>query len=703
MSTTADFLLEIGVEELPSGYAPPAAQAFEKGIAQELTELRFTHTSVQSYVTPRRLAVHVRGLSLRQPDVDEEALGPSVKAAYDAEGKPTPALLGFARGKGVDLAAVRRVTNEKGEYVCATVRVKGKDAREVLPGLIERRVAALPFPKSMRWSREAPAFRFARPIRWIVALLDGDVLPARVAGLAAGRETRGHRFLAPAAIAIAKPDAYVTTLDEAHVVADVARRHETLSQAAHQAAREGGGQLVEDAELFEINNFLVEKPVAALGRFDASFLDLPREVIVTAMREHQRFFAVEGADGRLLPCFVAILNGNRKNVAGIVRGDERVLKARLDDARFYWDADLRKAPGDRVEDLAGITWLEGRGTMRDKARRVESLAGWLATKWDASAEASTRRAALLMKTDLLGEMIGSGKEFASLEGVMGSYYAERHGEAPATVTAIREHVLPRYADDPLPESPAGAILAAADRIDSVAGYFLAGKTPSGSEDPYGVRRAANGVVRLLLEQRRTLDLAEATERALAGFGGEVPAEVKKALADFWRGRVELALADRGVAYDESATVLDAELGFHDPLDALARAAALQAHRREASFQTLVIGYKRVANILRAEKDAPASAAAAPGGAAWGHPAEKNLADALVAASGRAQEAYACRDYPAVLDVLLGMREAIDAFFTDVLINDPKDPDGRLRRLGLLNEVRALFARGFDLSKIVVEG
>jgi glycyl-tRNA synthetase beta chain len=699
MSQTADFLLEIGVEELPSTYAPPAAEALEKGIAQELTDLRLTHGGVKSYATPRRLAVHVRGLALRQPDVDEEALGPSVKAAYDGDGKPTPALLGFARGKGIDLAAVRRITNEKGEYVCATVRVKGKDAREVLPGVIERRVSALPFPKSMRWSREAPAFRFARPVRWVVTLLDGEVIPARIAGVAAGRETRGHRFLAPAAIAIDRPDSYAGLLERAHVVPDAARRLESLAGLAHDAASEGGGHLVEDSELAEINNFLVEKPVAALGRFAASFLDLPREVIVTAMREHQRFFAVDDSAGRLLPCFVAILNGNQKNVPGIVRGDERVLKARLDDARFYWDADLRKAPGDRVEDLAGITWLEGKGTMLDKARRVESLAGWLASQWDRGAEATARRGALLMKTDLLGEMIGSGKEFASLEGVMGSYYAARHGEPAAVAAAIREHVLPRYADDPLPQSAAGSILSAADRIDSVAGYFLAGKIPSGSEDPYGVRRAANGVVRLLLEQRRSLDLTQATERALAGFGGSAPSDVVAALADFWRGRVELALGDRDVAYDESATVLAAELGFRDPLDALVRAQALRAHRREASFQTLVIGYKRVANILRAEKDAPATA----GGAAWGHPAEKNLADALAAARGRAKPAYEGRDYPAVLEVLLGMREAIDAFFTDVLINDPKDPSGRLRRLGLLNEVRALFARGFDLSKIVVEG
>ena len=698
-SASADFLLEIGVEELPSTYVPPALAALEKGIAQELSDLRLGFGAVRSYATPRRLAVHVTGVALRQPDVDEEVTGPSVKAAYDAEGKPTPALQGFARGKGIDLGAVRRVSTDKGEYVAATVRVLGKSASDVLPGVIERRLAALPFPKTMRWSREAPAFRFARPVRWLVALLGDEVVPARAVGLTAGRETRGHRFLAPGATAVERPDRYAATLERAKVVVDVEARLRALLEGARRAATEGGGKLVEDGELAAINNFLVEKPVAVLGRFDASFLDLPREVIVTAMREHQRYFAVEDAGGKLLPCFVAILNGCEKNLAGIVRGNERVLRARLDDARFYWNADLERAPGDRVEDLAGITWLEGMGTMRDKARRVEGLAGWLSSQWAPASEKAARRAALLMKTDLLGEMIGSGKEYASLEGLMGSYYAQRHGEDAAVVAAIREHVLPRYADDPLPASDAGAVLSVADRLDAVAGIFVAGKVPTGSEDPYGVRRAANGIVRLVLTQERSLDLAEASRRAVAGYGRSDAETALSALGEFWRARVEQALADRGVAYDEAATVLDSALGAADPLDAWRRAEALRAHRKETSFLTLVIGYKRVANILRAEADAPA----APPDTSWKHPAEEALARALAQARERATPLYDRHDYPGVLDVLLGMREAIDAFFTDVLINDPKDPSGRLRRLGLLSQVRALFARGFDLSKIVVEG
>jgi glycyl-tRNA synthetase beta chain len=700
----ADFLLEIGVEELPATYVIPALEALARDLAADLGDLRLRFRKLESYGAPRRLAVLVRGLRLRQSDAEEDALGPSVKVAYDEQGQPTKALLGFARGKGVELDAVRRVTNEKGEYVMARVRHLGQAALAVLPAVIERRVAALPFPKTMRWSPAAPAFRFARPVRWIVALLGDEVVPVTVGGVAAGALSRGHRFQAPKPVRVGRPSRYLAVLERAAVIADHRRRGALLLEAARRAAQAAGGRLVEDAELVELNTFYVEKPAAALGRFSEAYLDLPREVVVTAMREHQRYFAVEDASGRLAPLFVVVMNGNERNVAGIVRGNERVLRARLDDARYYWETDLKHAPGERVADLKGIVWLEGQGTMLDKARRVEGLAAWIAGRWAPAAEPHARRAALLMKTDLLGEMIGSGKEYASLEGLMGSYYAERHGEPAEVVAAIREHLRPKFAGDALPVTPAGAVLAVADRLDSVTGYFAGGKVPSGSEDPYGVRRAANGVVRILLKQERHLDLAAATRRALGALGaGATEAALPGQLDEFWKGRVDAALEEQGYTYDEVATVLESELGWADPLDARQRVAALRAHRAAESFTVLVIGYKRVANILRAETDAPASAAAAPGGAAWGHDAERALAAALAAAERRALPLYEAHDYAGVLDVLLEMRGAIDAFFTDVLINDPKDPSGRLRRLGLLNQVRALFGRGFDLSRIVVEG
>jgi glycyl-tRNA synthetase beta chain len=700
--SAADFLLEVGVEELPAGYIEPALGALAEGLTVDLRELRLGFGEVRTYATPRRLAVRIDALATRQCDAEEEVLGPAVKAAYDGDGQPTKALLGFARGRGVDVGAVRRIATGKGEYIAATVRHVGKPAADVLPAAIEKRLAALPFPKTMRWSTSTPSFRFARPVRWLVALHGDAVLPARAGDVAAGRETRGHRFLAPAPLPVATPSAYEAALEGVSVIADRARRRADLSSQAERLASQAGGRLVPDEELADLVNFMVEKPVAALGKFDAAYLDLPREVVVTAMREHQRYFAVEDDGGRLLPCFVVVTNGCLESLDGIVRGNERVLRARLDDARYYWETDLQHPPGERVKELSDVTWIEGMGTMLDKARRVEQLAGEIAGEWAPADAGAARRAALLMKTDLLGEMIGSGKEYAALEGTMGALYAARHGEPAAVVAAIRDHLQPRYAGDALPETAAGAALAVADRLDTVSGCFLAGKIPTGSEDPYGVRRAGNGVVRILLEQERHLDLEQAGARTLARYereGGDTSAR----LAEFWKGRVAAALEDRGVAYDEVAAVVESTLGWRDPLDALRRARALAAHRQDESFRVLVVGYKRVANILRAEADAPASAAAAPGGAAWNHPAERALAEALATARARALPLYERREYAAVLDVLLALRTAIDSFFTDAMVNDPNDPAARLRRLGLLAEVRDLFQRGFDLSRIVVEG
>jgi glycyl-tRNA synthetase beta chain len=711
---TADFVLEVGVEELPASYVMPALDHLRESFTGGLSELRLGSGEISSYATPRRLAFRIPDLALRQRDTEEEATGPAVKDAYDADGNPTKALMGFARGRGVELSDIRRVTTDRGEYVAATVRHEGKPAAEVLPDLIERAIAAAPFPKTMRWSLAAPEFRFARPIRWLVCLLGDEVVAVNVAGVTAGARTRGHRFLSPEPLEIGEPSRYLEVLRQGSVVADYVERRKQLVKGIERLAKQADGRLVEDDELVEINNFLIEKPEVFLGRFDPVFLDLPREILVTSMREHQFYFAVEDAKGKLLPVFIGVRNGDGQNLEGVVVGNARVLRARLDDARYYWDTDLKVPPDDRVEDLAGITWLEGMGTMYDKSHRVVRLGLWLAAQWAPDAEPAVEHAALLMKTDLLGEMIGSGKEYAKLEGVIGAYYAEQHGADPDVVAAIREHLKPKGAGDSLPSTDAGSILAIADRLDSATGCFLAGKIPKGSEDPYGVRRAGNGVVRILLEQDRHLDLWSACERSLALFGpggapaepgrvAEVQPELRKQLSDFWRGRVETALGNEDFAYDEVAAVVEADHGWMDPLDARHRAAALREHRQDESFVVLVIGFKRVANILRAETDAPETAAGAPGGARWEHPAETALAAALEKARTAAGPLYEKKDYPAVLNVLLEMRGAIDSFFDDVLINDPKDPDGRLRRLGLLSEVRALFVRGFDLSRIVVEG
>ncbi|MFM8558028.1 MAG: glycine--tRNA ligase subunit beta, partial [bacterium] len=475
-----DLLFEVGVEELPAGYVPPALEQLERGVRDGLATLRLSAGGTTTWGTPRRLTVLVRDVAERQTDFDEEAMGPAAKVALDAEGRPTKALVGFCAGKGVDVAAVRRVETPKGEYVAVTVHHVGRAALEVLPALLATVAQGLQFPKTMRW--DAGDYRFGRPVRWLLALLGGEVLPVRAFGLQAGRTTFGHRFLHPGTLEVATPSAYLDALRTARVIADPAERRAAVVAQITSEAERAGGRVVADDELTDIVNFLVEWPTAMTGSFHQRYLDLPREVIVTALREHQRFFAVERADGTLLPHFLTVRNGDATGLDVVRKGNEDVLVARLDDARFYWDTDLKHAPADQVEKLSGVVWMEGLGSLREKAARLEGLGGWLAERVDAAAGPAAVRAALLSKTDLLGEMIGSGKEYASLEGVMGGHYARRAGEPEAVAQAIAEHYSPRGASDVVPASPAGAVLSLADKLDHVTGAFVAGKSPYGSSE-----------------------------------------------------------------------------------------------------------------------------------------------------------------------------------------------------------------------------
>lgn len=704
-----DLLFEIGVEELPAGYVPPALEQLERGVREGLATLRLTAGATTTWGTPRRLTVLVRDVAERQTDFDEEAMGPAAKVAFDGEGRPTKALIGFCAGKGVDVSAVRRVETPKGEYVAVTVHHAGRAALEVLPALLATVAQGLQFPKTMRW--DAGDYRFGRPVRWLLALLGADVVPVHAFGLTAGRTTFGHRFLHPGTLEVTTPAVYLDALRAARVIADPAeRRGAVVAQITAEAAR-AGGRVVADDELTDIVNFLVEWPTAMTGSFHERYLDLPREVIVTALREHQRFFAVERADGTLLPHFITVRNGDATGLDVVRKGNEDVLVARLDDARFYWDTDLKQKPADLVEKLSGVVWMEGLGSLREKAGRLEGLTGWLAERVDAAAGPAAVRAGLLCKTDLLGEMIGSGKEYASLEGVMGGHYARRAGEPEAVALAIAEHYAPRGAGDVPPASAAGAVLSLADKLDHVAGAFVAGKSPSGSEDPYGVRRAANGAVRILIERDWSLDLRAAAMEVTRPFFAADPdlpqAEVMRKLGEFLRSRVDTALDDRGLAHDLREAALEARIvmgevtrpGWCDAADALARARALEAFRGDPRFAPLVILFKRVSNILKAATDPlPATLDVAR----LVDPNEQALLAATERARVRSAELWDRRDYAAILPELLGMGEAIHGFFDKVMVN-VDDAEVRRNRLRLLTEVRDLFLRGWDLSRAVVEG
>jgi len=707
-----DLLFEIGVEELPAGYIPPALEQLERGAAAGLGELRLGHGAIRTCATPRRLALRVETVEERQSDRDEEAQGPAARVAWDAEGRPTKALLGFCQGKGVDPAQVRRVETPKGEYVAVTVHQAGKPAAEVLPALLADLATGLAFPKSMRWLDDDT--RFARPVRWLVALLGEEVLPVRAFGLVAGRESRGHRFLAPGPIVLERAEDYLRVLEKAFVLANHLVRRERLRAQLEKIARALGGEVRPDEELLDINNFLVEWPTAFEGSFDARFHDLPNEVIVTALREHQSFFAVRDpreGDALLLDRFIAVRNGDERGLDVIRRGNEGVLAARLEDAEFYWQTDLKHPPAARVEALKSVVWMEGLGSLREKAARLESLAAWTAQRVAPAAAAAAVRAALLCKTDLLSEMIGSGKEYASLEGVMGGHYARRAGEPEEVAAAIAEQYRPRGPADAPPASDAGAVLAITDKCDHVAGAFAAGKVPSGSEDPYGVRRAGNGVVRVLAEQARHLDLGEAMAQAaspfLAANPALVPGELLQQLGTFWRDRVRGALEERGVRYDACEAALEARValdghdrpGWADPYDCLRRGRVIDEFRGDARFEPLVILFKRVANILaKATETLPGRVEKAR----LAEPMEQALAAALEQARARTAPLWDARDYEAILPALLEMEETIHGFFDAVLVNTDDIPV-RLNRLQLLSEVRALFVRGWDLSKVVVEG
>lgn len=706
---TRDLLFEIGVEELPSSYIEPALEQLERGVRAGLQELRLAFEDVVTYGTPRRLAVFVADVSDRQRDFEEDAMGPAAKVAFDAEGKPTKALLGFCAGKGVDVASVRRVETPKGEYVAVTVKHVGKSANDVLPALLGTVATKLQFPKSMRW--DAGDYRFGRPVRWLAALLGDAVLPVKAFGLTAGRLTFGHRFLHPGTLEIPGPRRYAEALQAAHVIVDHRARRLAVIEQIERVAAQFGGRVVADDELVDINTFLVEWPTAFAGHFAAHYLDLPREVIVTALREHQRFHAVEKADGTLLPGFVAVRNGDERGLEIVRKGNEDVLVARLEDAKFYWETDLKQKPADIVEKLADVVWMEGLGSLREKAARLESLTGWLAERLAPASADAARRAALLCKCDLLGEMIGSGKEYAVLEGIMGGHYARKAGEPEAVAAAIAEHYRPRGAGDDLPATDAGALLSLADKLDHVAGAFVAGKSPSGSEDPYGVRRAANGVVRILIEQKRSLDLRAAAmemTRPLFAADSDLPqAEIMKKLGEFWRGRVDTALESQGVAYDLREAALEARIvmgnatrpGWCDAADALARARALGAFRGDPHFAPLVVLFKRVANILKAATEPlPVNLDRA----ALREPAEQALLAALEAARTRTAPLWEKTDYAAILPALLEMESAIHGFFDKVMVN-VDDPAVRLNRLKLLAEVRDAFLRGWDLARVVVEG
>jgi len=682
-----DLLLEIGSEEIPAKFMPAALAQLADIAKAKLAERRIACGEVQTFGTPRRLTLIVRDMAERQADRHSENKGPAVKIAFDADGKPTKAAQGFARSQGVD---VDRLVVRDG-YVYAVVQEAGQPVAGILAALLPEIITALTLPKSMRWG--ALDVRFVRPIRWLVALFGSDVVPFTLAGVTAGAVSSGHRFLSKGPVKLASVDEYFVKMTDNHVMVDHNLRRQIIREQVERLAVQQGGTAVIDEDLLEEVVFLVEYPTALCGRFEDEYLALPPEAIITPMREHQRYFPVFAKDGKLLPVFITVRNGGQDHIDIVRRGNERVLKARLADARFFFEEDKKVPLIDRVEKLKTIVFQEGLGTMYDKVVRLERLAATIAAAAAVPREelGTIERGARLAKADLVTGMV---YEFTELQGIMGREYAKLSGETLAVAETVFEHYLPRFAGDDLPKTPAGRVVSIADKLDNIVSTFSRGLIPTGSQDPYALRRQALGIVNILIDARYHVslkDLVAAAMDLLAIAGDERRAKLGADIGEFFRLRLKNVLADEGIRYDMIEAILATDTD--DVYDAWLRAKALAAGGVTEAMGRAVQALTRAGNLAKNAGEADIDPAL------FTSDGEKALYAALEDARNKIAAMKASRDYAGVLQVVAGLAEPIDAFFVQVMVMVDDIPV-RNNRLALLKAITALTGGVADLSKIV---
>ena len=691
-----ELLLELGTEELPAQFVPLVLTDLKDRATQLLKDARLHHGTIKTLGTPRRLTLWVQGLADHQEPISMEVMGPSKAVGFDPQGQPTKAAIGFAGSQGVPVKALVARTTPKGEYLFAVKKDPGRKTVELLPQFLSQLMGGLSFAKAMRWN--ATQVRFARPVRWLLALYGGKSVRFEFAGLKAGDTTIGHRFLSSGRpLRVRDFRSYEKALEKAGVIVDPDRRRDMIAKQIENLAKQKKGQLVRDNMLLEQAVFSVEMPQAIIGSFHSRYLDLPKAVLSTAMKEHQGYFPLLAKDDRLLPHFVAVVN-MRGSEATIRAGNERVLAARLADAKFFFDEDRKTRLESRIERLKGVTFHQKLGTLYQKVGRVTAMATKLAdTLGDLEAVEHCRRAAMLCKADLGTGMVG---EVPTLQGIMGREYALHDGEPKGVADAIAEHYRPRFAEDAIPENLAGKILSLADRFDTLAAFFSVGLVPSGSQDPFALRRHANAVIRILVEGELSLGLNATIQDAVRLLKEQgIPVEGKAA------GELQRFFSERLRYYAQEVTRLRGDLveavlarwqsGTFDPRDILVRSQVLQAFAARSEFESLVIAFKRAENITKAQTEDKVDAGLLK------EEVEKSLYKAVCAAEDVVPGLIKDAKYEDALEALVALKVPIDAFFTGVMVM-AEDEALRRNRLALLVHVRNLFRQYADFSKVQSE-
>ena len=690
-------LLEIGTEEIPAGYILPALEALSATLLKKLTEARIEHGSAQIYGTPRRLTVKVENVAPKQQSVKSEVIGPPAKIGFDENGKPTMAAQKFAEKVGVPVNKLAVKETPKGAYLAAQKRERGLTTQTILKEILAPVILSIPFPKKMKWADLD--IEFARPIHTILALLGKSVIPFKLGNLKSGRTTCGHSFMAPAKIKLDSSDDYLAKLRTAHVVADMQERKKILEEGIARVAGELGGRILPDEELVDINNNLVEYPIPVAGKFDTAFLEIPDEVLINTMREHQKYFAVVDNNHKLMPCFIAVNNTAARDLALSAAGHERVIRARLADAQFFYQGDIEVTNDERVEKLKRVLFQAELGTVFEKSERVAKIAEVLAasTQNGDDLKKQVLRAARLSKSDLVSQVVG---EFPKLQGVMGRIYAEIAGEPPAVAAAIEEHYRPLYSGAPLPETLAGAIVSIADKMDSICGCFSVGLIPTGASDPYALRRQGIGIVQIMTDKGLSFPLRQLIRSSVEQFGDKGTREIDdlvEKVTTFLQNRIAYLLAEEGFSKDVIAAIVS--VSVDDVPNVRNRVKALESLKVRPDFEPLAVSFKRVVNIIRKsgqkENEGQLEAVDIQ---LFEHESEGALFEEFKSVEQKVSDAMEKLSFDRALVEIASLRDAVDRFFDGVMVM-AENTGVRRNRLALLSKIAALFGKFADFSKL----